>query len=345
MGSAVNSKREFETDRRKFGRPYRVVIHGLPHFCQKLATLLDCEGWDVRYHPRSTLADLLALANDLRRCDLAYTWGGRIDLGKFLWGARCLGPTKLVMLWSGSDALWAKKDHAAGKMHPWVAAKTHWAVSPWIADEVRSVGLPCEYVQASFVQRVNNPLPMPAMFSVLAYLPSADKAQLYGWEQVVEVARALPSIEFRIVGMKGGETLHGPENVKIQGWTSDLAAVLQESSILWRPVQHDGLSFMVLEALAQGRHVLYTYPLPGCIHVKTASRAIQELKRLASLHEKQNLGLNAAGLEVVEQEFSEEMVRKNLLSRWEAIILSSGTSSNVKETSGPAPDVAQRQSI
>ena len=325
--------------------PYRVVIHGLPHFCQKLASLLDREGWDVRFHPHSSLADLFALANDLRHCDLAYTWGGRIDLGKFLWGARCFGPKKLVMLWSGSDALWAKKDHAAGKMHPWVAGRTHWAVSPWIAEEVRSVGLQCEYVQASFVQRVKNPLPMPPKFSVMAYFPNADKAQLYGWDQVVEAAKALPSVEFRIVGMRGDKTLQGPENVKIQGWTRDLAAVLQESSILWRPVQHDGLSFMVLEALAQGRHVLYSYPLPGCIPVKNASMAIQEVNRLACLHERQNLGLNAAGLEVVEREFSEEIVRKNLLSRWEEIILSSGTSSNVKATSGSAPRVAQRRSI
>ena len=81
-------------ERNKFGRPYRVVIHGLPHFCQKLAALLDCEGWDVRYHSHSTATDLFSLANDLRRCDLAYTWGGRIDLGKFLWAARFLGPEK-----------------------------------------------------------------------------------------------------------------------------------------------------------------------------------------------------------------------------------------------------------
>jgi hypothetical protein len=332
-------------ERRKFGRPYRVVIHGLPHFCQKLAALLDCEDWEVRYHPRSTAADLFSLADDLRRCDLAYTWGGRIDLGKFLWAARCLGPKKLVMLWSGSDALWAKKDHAEGKMHPWVAEKTHWGVSPWIAEEVRSVGLPCEYVQASFVQRVKNPLPLPARFSVLSYCPSADKAQLYGWDQIVEVAKALPSIDFRIIGLRGDETLKAPGNVKIQGWTRDLAAVLQESTVLWRPVQHDGLSFMVLESLAQGRHVLYSYPLPGCIHVKTRSGAIQELQRLAGLHEQQSLGLNTAGLQVIENEFSEDVVRKNLLARWEEIILPSASIANGKAASSPAPEVLHRHSI
>ena len=299
------------------------MIHGLPHFCQKLANLLDGNAWNVRYHSHASALDLLSLVNDLRNCDLAYTWGGRIDLGKFLWGARLTHVNKLVMLWSGSDALWAQKDAAAGKLHPWVLAKTHWAVSPWIAEEVRSVGLNCEYVQASFVQRVGEPAALPEKFSVLAYVPSAEKRELYGWERILSVAKALPSVEFKIVGLQNKETLEVPGNVRLQGWTNDMASLFRQSTVLWRPVQHDGLSFMVLEALAQGRHVLYSYPLRGCIHVKNAQAAIKELERLINMHDSRMLGLNSAGLEAVDQEFSAERVRESLLMRWEKIILSS----------------------
>jgi hypothetical protein len=263
------------------------------------------------------------LVKDLRNCDLAYTWGGRIDLGKFLWGARLTGVHKLVMLWSGSDALWAQKDAVDGKMHPWVMTKTHWAVSPWIAEEVRSVGLHCEYVQASFVQRVREPAALPEQFSVMAYIPSKEKTELYGWDQILTVARAFPSVEFKIVGLQKRETLEAPRNVRVQGWTNDIASVLQQSTVLWRPVQHDGLSFMVLEALAQGRHVLYSYPLRGCVQVRNAEAAIRELNRLASLHNSRMLGLNSAGLEAVDQEYSTARVRESLLGRWEKIILSS----------------------
>lgn len=269
--------------------------------------------------------DLLSLVKDLRNCDLAYTWGGRIDLGKFLWGARLTGVGKLVMLWSGSDALWAQKDAASGKMHPWVRAKTHWAVSPWIAEEVRSVGLNCEYVQASFVEGVRQPAPLVEQFSVLAYIPSAEKRELYGWDQILTVAKALPLMEFKIVGLQTRESLEAPRNVRVQGWTNDMASVLRQSTVLWRPVQHDGLSFMVLEALAQGRHVLYSYPLRGCTHVSNVEATIRELKRLASMHDSRMLGLNAAGLEAVDQEYSTERVRESLLLRWEKIILSSKT--------------------
>lgn len=301
-------------------RPYRVVIHGLPHFCQKLVALLKGEAWEISFYSHNNIQDLLALAHALRCCDLAYAWGGRIDLGKFLLGARCLGVRKLVMLWSGSDALWAKKDAAAGKMNPWVAAKTHWAVSPWIAQEVLSLGLNCEHVQVSFVPVVKDICPMPGKFSVLSYVPSADKADLYGWDQIVEAAKALPSVNFKVVGLRERGTLSAPSNVKIEGWTDNLAMHIREASVIFRPVQHDGLSFMVLESMAQGRHVLYSYPLPGTTHAKDAETAIRELRRLAKLSEIRSLGCNADGLEIVKREYSETRVRHNLLSRWEQII-------------------------
>ena len=305
-------------------RPYRVVIHGLPHFCQKLAALLSNEEWNIQFHTHD-FSNLLALLGDLRRCDLVYTWGGRIDLGKFLWGARCSGVKKLVMLWSGSDALWAQKDRAAGKMHPWVAEKTHWAVSPWIAAEVQSVGLNCEHVQVSFVPLEQDIRPMPDKFSVLSYVPCADKAELYGWDQIVEVAKALPSVCFKVVGLRGPKSPSAPPNVKIEGWTDNLRAHIREASAIFRPVQHDGLSFMVLESMAQGRHVLYSYPLPGTTHVKDAEAAIQEVQRLAKLSEARSLGCNTDGLEIVEREYSEARVRQNLLTRWKKIILGSAT--------------------
>jgi hypothetical protein len=306
-------------------RPYRVVVHGLPHFCQKLAALLNGDGWEISFHSHHNAQDLWRLATALRRCDLAYTWGGRIDLGKFLRGARCFGVKRLVMLWSGSDALWAQKDAAAGKMHPWVAAKTHWAVSSWIAKEVQSVGLDCEHVQVSFVRLEPDIRPMPAKFSVLSYVPSADKAELYGWDQIVAAAKALPSTSFKVIGLRGPGILSAPANVEIEGWADNLAPHIRAASVIFRPVQHDGLSFMVLESMAQARHVLYSYPLPGTTHVQDAGAAVRELQRLAGLHEGGGLGLNNQGLEIIGREYSEQHVRRNLLKRWEKIILGCST--------------------
>jgi hypothetical protein len=309
--------------RKQLRRPYRVVVHGLPHFCQKLSGLLQCEGWDVRYHSSRTAAGLVALANDLRRCDLAYSWGGRISMGKFLWATRCLGRTKLVMLWSGSDIFFAQEELSAGRMEPWIARKIHWAVSPWLAAEVQSLGLRCEYVQASFVEPAAVIAPLPETFSVVAYMPGKEKAKLYGWDQIVEVAQALRSVQFNVVGLRHGESLEAPPNVRVHGWASDLKPYLQNATVLWRPVQHDGLSFMVLEALAQGRHVLYSYPFAGCIAATTAATAQRELQRLVALHDAKTLKVNEPGMRSVADNFSPQKVRADLLRRWEEIILTS----------------------
>lgn len=323
-------------------RPYRVVVHGLPHFCQKLSGLLQCEGWEVRYHSQQTAAGLLALANDLRRCDLAYTWGGRISMGKFLWAARCLGKEKLVMLWSGSDIFFAQEEFSAGKKEPWIADKIHWAVSPWLAEEVRSLGLRCEWVQASFVEPVAEVLPLPEKFSVLAYVPDREKSKLYGWDQIVEAARALVSVEFNVVGLREAETLQAPPNVKMHGWARDLRPYLQRSTVLWRPVEHDGLSFMVLEALAQGRHVLYSYRLPGCIEVKTAEAAKRELRRLAALHDSKTLMVNESGIRSIAESFTPQKVRTDLLRRWEEIIVCS-SAETVEFSTAQGPKESARQ--
>jgi hypothetical protein len=306
------------------GRPFRVVVHGLPHFCQKLSALLRGSQWEVHYQSNHDPLGLAALARNLHGSDLAYAWGGRISMGKFLWAARCLGKKKVVMLWSGSDVLYAKQELASAKQSSWAAERIHWAVSPWLAEEVRSMGLRCEYVQASFVQPVEAPLPLPDILSVLVYVPSKEKSQLYGWDQILEVARSLPSVTFTVVGLQQVESLSIPPNVKVHGWISNLNPFLEGATVLWRPVQHDGMSFMVLEALAQGRHVLYSYPLPGCIQVNGAAHARAELQRLLDLHESRALQLNSVGMQSIARDFAPAKVRADLLRRWEEIILSPG---------------------
>jgi len=90
--------------------------------------------------------------------------------------------------------------------------------------------------------------------------------------------------------------------------------------VLWRPVRHDGLSFMVLEALARGRHILYSYPFPGCVQVTSAAAARLEIERLLDRHDSKTLGLNQAGMEVISRDFNPAKVRADILGRWERII-------------------------
>jgi len=311
--------------------PYRVAVHGLPHFCRKLSALLDGGNWRVPYRSPFHPAGLAARVSDLARCDLAYSWTGRINMGKFLWAARKMGKTKIILLWCGSDVIYAKDELATGKIDPWVVDRTHWAVSPWIAEEVRSLGVKCEYVQASFVNPVTPPA-LPKNFSVLVYLPTLRRAELYGLDRIVEVAKKLPGIQFNLVGLEKGPIANCPPNLCVHGHVN-LHEFYQRSTVIWRPVRHDGLSFMVLEAMACGRYVLYSYPLPGCIQVTNVSAACQEIERLRDLHYSGALGLNHEGVNVIARDYDPSVVSEKLRARWETIILSQEVSLSERRVS------------
>lgn len=300
-------------------RKYRVVVHGLYTFCAKLPGLLGNERWDVRHCTYGPVG-LATLTNDLRRCDLAYTWGGRISFGKFLWAARCMGKKNIVQLWCGSDVLFAQKQLATRKPEPWIADKIHWAVSPTLAEEVRALGLRCEYVQASFVDLVPTVTPLPEKFSVLTYMPSVAKGKLYGLDLMLAVAHQLPSVEFNLVGVEEKQVPNAPRNFKVHG-RMPIAPFLERASVVWRPVRHDGgISFMVLEALAHGRHVLYSNPFVACTQVKDADAARAGIEKLLALHNAGKLEINEAGVEAVRRSYTSDAVRADLLRRFEEII-------------------------
>lgn len=306
---------------RKHGRRPRLALNGLEYFCRRYSSLLNGERWDVPYRPPTSAVNLAARFTDVARCDLGFSYNGRITMGKFLRVARALGKTKIIMVWCGSDVLFAKDEFAQGRLDPWVTQRVHWAVSPWMAEEVRSLGVDCEYVPAAqFVYLVKNPKPLPKKFSVLLFVRDADRTQLYGWDRMVEVAQELPHIQFNLHGLPEGQTLVGPPNIKVHNWTNDFTPWLEQSTVVYRPVRHDGLSVTVLEALSHGRHVIYSYPLPGCFHASSAVDARNELERLHAAHESGTLALNEIGRDYVAANHSADFARSELPRRFEMML-------------------------
>lgn len=302
-------------------RAKRVVVHGLAYFCQQFPSMLRSDGWEISNYSRRDLAGLSEMAVSVGRCDLAHTWGGRITLGRFLWAVRAFGPRKLVMFWSGSDVLRATKEFQSGDMDPWIRENVHhWAGAPWLAEEVRAMGLDCEYVPATWVPRVERPVSLPKDFSVLAYLPSAQRQDLYGTDQVLDVAHSMPTTRFTIVGLKDGQISNAPSNVRFLPWVEEMEPLYRSATVLWRPAKHDGLSFMALEGLAYGRHVLWTYPFDGCIQVANAEEARRELERLREQHDARALQPNYAGMELAMNGFNADRIRAQILARWQQII-------------------------
>jgi hypothetical protein len=278
----------------------RVLVHGLPYFGRMFATLMSGDGWEFRYHSDRGVGNLMAMARDLQACDIAYQIGGRVTLGKFLRAAKILRKKKVVMHWVGSDALDEQRSVAEGKSERWVTQGLHhWAVSEWMTREVRALGLRCELVPLSSTRIPDRPTPLPSKFSVLVYMPAMSRGWLYGLDRMLEVARKLPHVDFELVGLVEGSIADGPDNLHVHGPVPDLTEFYKSASVVWRPVRHDGLSCMVLEALGHGRHVLWSYVFPGCVHVNDAAEARDEISRLHALHQEGLLRINSEGVHSV----------------------------------------------
>jgi glycosyltransferase involved in cell wall biosynthesis len=309
--------------RLEVGSPFKVLLHGLEYFCRGLPAAFQSDGWEIRHHSVHQLRSFVPLVRDLRAADLLFLWGSRISFGKFLRVARFFDKRNVVMFWAGSDVLGAQMQFAQGICEPWIAAKTHWAGAPWLRDEIQALGMKCEFVPITWVPRVERPHPLPERFSILVYLPDVDRAPLYGLERILQVARSLPHISFELVGLASGRVLDPPPNLRIRGRIADIAEVYRRSSVYWRPVSHDGLSFMSLEAMSHGRHVIWSYPFPHCKQSTNVKTDRAEILRLHDQHERKLLSLNESAVEMVAERFSLDAIRNDYLRRWEQIILSS----------------------
>jgi hypothetical protein len=302
----------------------RVLVHGLSYFGEVFSEFMSGDGWEFVYYPDSGAANLVAMANALRRCDLVYQIGGRVTFGKFLSAARLLRKDPIVMHWVGSDTLEAQSAVNSGGCEPWVLNSIHhWADSPWIFDEVRGMGIACDYIPLPSPRVSDSPAALADEFRVLVYVPSVKCADLYGLDKILQAARTLPEVQFELVGLRDGPLKSPPENIRFHERISDLTEYYKQATVIWRPTRHDGLSWMVCEALAHGRQVLWSYPFPGCTHVRSACEAIHQIRELKRLHSAKKLKVNCEGAAFVRSgDYFPANFKRNILLHLEDLVSS-----------------------
>jgi hypothetical protein len=303
-------------------RNRRVLVHGLDYFGPVFAGFMSGDGWDFQYFRDQGVGNLAGMTYALRQCDLIYQIGGRVTIGKFLRTARLFGKNRIVMHWVGSDALEQKEAATDGKSDPWVLNKIHhWADSEWISAEISALGVSCDLVPLPSAKVPERTSPLPEKFSVLVYVPSVERSDLYGLNVIVEVAGQLPQVPFELVGLRDGPVPNLPPNIRPHPRIPNLADFYQRASVVWRPARHDGLSWMVLESLGHGRHVLWTYPFPGCIQVTCASQACAQILRLYRMHQEQKLQVNQEGAQfIATSEYHPARFKARIRSRLQQIL-------------------------
>jgi len=299
----------------------RVLVHGLPYFGRIFADFMNGSGWEFRYYPDVGIGNLALIVRELAACDVVYQLGGRVTQGRFLRAARLLRKKKLVMHWLGSDVLDDRRSGLAGNGDPWVVQQIqHWAQSDWMLKEVTQLGVRCDLVPFPSALVPDAPLPLPKQFRVLVYMPTVERAELYGLDRILSVARSLPEVSFDLVGLLDGPIIDAPNNLSIHGRIDNLLNFYRSCCVVWRPTRHDGVSWMVLEAIGHGRHVLWTYPFPGCIQVNDWQDARDHISRLYDLHRRGELRINEAGVSVSANGYEPKRLRANIRSKLEKLL-------------------------
>ena len=178
--------------------------------------------------------------------------------------------TPLVRWWVGSDVLAALSEgtatHSRDERHNWVSHEP-------LGAELSSLGIGSR-VLPILPAWEPEALPVASEPVVLLYCPDG-REELYGWDRLVEVASRCPEVRFRVFRRKGPSPLGSIECVP--GWTphEQMRREYTNARAVLRLTSHDGMSLSVLEALGFGRHVIWTYPQPGCWHVESVDAAVE----------------------------------------------------------------------
>ena len=283
----------------------RAAIVGFPYYASMLARLVNERSatWSMTHFSAAYFDKVRALIES-RRIDALVCFGGPGPDAFFREIARRRG-VPVVVIWAGTDVLTATQDPGLLEI---VKQDRNVNISdgPWLVDELRGLGVDATYVPVTAIDAVAEPKPLPERFRVVSVLPEPRRA-FYGEKAVYSIAREFPDIRFTVVG-KGARNPVAPSNVEFLGYIDQMPSLLDASSVLLRMPKHDGKSMIVLEALARGRHVIWTYDFPGVQRVDSISSAISQLAALVDAHTSGTLEPNTVGLEHVRATFGKSQI-------------------------------------
>lgn len=289
----------------KEGR-YAVVV-GFDYHSRFLARLLNqhSKRWHLEAFGAGRLNTLRALLA-LREADVLISFGGP-GPGVALAESALARTIPVMVVWAGSDVLVAAEnpfDLAVIKRRGY----DNVAVAPWLVDELATIGIDASHLAVGAVKTDDNIEPFPDVFRVLTYLPQSRRV-FYGEERVYEIARQMPDVPFTVLG-PGGRGLNAPQNVTFIGNVDNVQPHIDGSCALLRLTEHDGASVLVNEALARGRHVVWTHDYPGVHAVTDTNEASAALAGLREQHRQGTLELNKAGHDFVRRNFAPDDIAR-----------------------------------
>jgi len=198
-----------------------------------------------------------------------------INIVHYLWGLHHplvyilskLAKKKVIVHWIGTDVLKLSRFPRRGML--WKVGMRmvdlHLAVSQPLAEELKTLGINSKVVPL-IADLPLKPIEInwPPGDQVFVYLPELRK-DFFNKDIIFQLADRMPSVKFLITCYSSD---NGPslKNIEYLGFVKDMEKIWDQVKVYLRIVEHDGLSHTVIEALARGKHVVWSCHFPHCFY-------------------------------------------------------------------------------
>ncbi len=291
----------------------KAIITGLPYFSkyiqEKLKNHFENDHF-VRLNTYYCFWEKLLYLVLLPFVDVVYSINGATHGSKVVDLAIRL-KKRIVFHWVGSDVMLAKEAFTKNQIDPdYIREVKHITDTPWLVDELASIGITAQFIPLKACKvDLGSGSEMPDKFSILTYIPQ-NKEQFYGIDYIIHLAEKFPETEIRIAGM-ASYSKPLPGNITLLGWIENMSEEIQRNAICIRIPEHDGLSFFVLESLANQRYVIYNQKFDPCIYAYDDQSLQEKVGELILRFERSELPGNLEGSAYVLKNFNEaEIVQK-----------------------------------
>jgi len=298
-----------------------VAISGLQFFVGELFdhTKEPFTGWQHRLLKFGTKLKAAKCLLALARSDVWYTIG-EPKSHKFLEATARILRKPRVMHWVGTDIQVARENPelvvSLKKQHV-----VHLAEVEWTAKELHEMGLAAHIAPLPPRLMASDLPPMPDLFTVLLYIPRS-RAYFYGSPLYEALIRSLQKEKLRFL-VVGGGSLNTDAQAPIEnlGFQDSMGVVYPQCSVLLRIPERDGLSLMVLEALAFGRYVVWPQVFPFVNTVSDYASIEKTIRELHARHLAGTLPLQIAASRFVNERYTQDRCLLDIADAWEHSVL------------------------
>jgi len=300
----------------------RIIFNGLPYFGKKLAQDLN------EFAPKHSFMffdtyyskiDQIKFAVNLPFADLVVSMNGVSDKSGSL-DLVLKMKNKLWMQWQGTDAMLAlerAKNNTIDRKY--IDYAKNFAIAPWLKDELKAIDVNCEILVNQWVVSAGFSEKKFERIGVYSYIPKGKEA-FYGWEIIKYIAEKKPEISFYIFGTKG-EELSKLKNITFLGLVTDenIKEIQNRLPIYIRLTEHDGYSYMVIEALSNGSEVIWSMPHERCHLLNSMEKAEMVFDKVVNDLNKRGLTRNESNILFVKENFSREIILKKWIEKIEEV--------------------------